>query len=121
MEQQLFIPKKLNVGFNKRTDTYTGQLAYIIYWDSKNKLRKEESWTKWRDKSIPNQELDNDPIEGFILNRNIGGGSRSWDWNARREKIRVFDPRGFEFEITIENVLYILQECTSTKGKGLEG
>jgi hypothetical protein len=35
--------------------------------------------------------------------------------------IRVYDPRGFEFEISVENLLYILQECTSTKGKGLEG
>jgi hypothetical protein len=35
--------------------------------------------------------------------------------------IRVYDPRGFEFEITVENLLYILQECTSVKGKGLEG
>jgi hypothetical protein len=29
--------------------------------------------------------------------------------------------RGFEFEISIPNLLYILQECTSTKGKGLDG
>jgi hypothetical protein len=35
--------------------------------------------------------------------------------------IRVYDPRGFEFEIGVENLLFILQECTSTKGKGLEG
>jgi hypothetical protein len=28
---------------------------------------------------------------------------------------------GFEFEISIPNLLYILQECTSTKGKGLDG
>jgi hypothetical protein len=25
-------------------------------------------------------------------------------------------PRGFEFEISIPNLLYILQECNSTKG-----
>jgi hypothetical protein len=40
---------------------------------------------------------------------------------VRIEKVRVYDPRGFEFEIDIPNVLNILQECTSTKGKGLEG
>lgn len=33
----------------------------------------------------------------------------------------MYDPRDFEFEISIENLLYILQECTSSKGKGLEG
>lgn len=41
--------------------------------------------------------------------------------NARNEYIRVFDPRGFEFEISVANLLFILQECTSTRGKGLEG
>ncbi len=121
MEEKLFIPKKLNIGYVKRDDTYTGQLAYIIYWDSKNKLRKEGSWESWRDKTIDPNIYDNEPIEGFVLNKNIGGVGRSWNWNERREKIRVFDPRGFEFEITVENVLFILEECTSTKGKGLEG
>jgi len=33
----------------------------------------------------------------------------------------VYDPRGFEFEITIQNLLFILQECDSFKGKGLDG
>lgn len=33
----------------------------------------------------------------------------------------MYDPRNFEFEITIENLLYILENTTSTKGKGLEG
>ena len=35
--------------------------------------------------------------------------------------MRVYDPRGFEFEITIENLLYILENANSIKGKGLEG
>lgn len=32
-----------------------------------------------------------------------------------------YDPRGFEFEITVDNLLFILQECSSIKGKGIEG
>lgn len=118
---KLYIPKKLNVGFQKRNDTYTGKLGYVIYWDDKNKLRKETSWSGWRDKEIDTLVCDNEPIEGFVLNREVGGVRHSWNWNARREKIRVYDPRNFEFEITIENMLYILAECTSSKGKGLEG
>jgi hypothetical protein len=35
--------------------------------------------------------------------------------------IRVYDPRGFEFEISVENLLFVLEECSSIKGKGLEG
>lgn len=119
--EKLYIPKRINVGFCNRTDTYTGKLGYIIYWDDKKVLRKEGSWEGWRDKKIDPVACDNEPVEGFILNRNVGGQRYSWSDGGREAKIRVFDPRGFEFEITLQNVLYILQECTSTKGKGLEG
>lgn len=154
--EKLFIPKKIRVGYQEREDTYTKRLAYIIYYDAKGKLRKEESWTNWswledvwQERSIFNNEtqsyemtddgkryktkptlvrknlgfneFDNVPTEGFVLNKGVGGQRESWGWNARNEYIRVFDPRGFEFEISVANLLYILQECTSTKGKGLEG
>lgn len=116
---KLNIAKTIKVGFNKRSDTYTGMLAYVIYYDEKNVLRKEKSWEGWRDKSIDAQEFPNEPTSGFVLNKKVGD-YRS-DWNHRMAHIRVYDPRGFEFEISVENLLYILQECTSTKGKGLEG
>lgn len=34
MNSQLFIADKIKVGFNKRTDTYTGKLGYVIGWDA---------------------------------------------------------------------------------------
>lgn len=180
---QLFIAKKIKVGFNKRNDTYTGKLGYVIGFNGK-KWRKEPSWESWRekysddpqleiekrkqfdqrmknwenmrdgksgykytpdqiayyfkswnldnydnfipnlgktsnDKSIIPVEYDNVPTSGFVLNRKAGGDR--WGWNPRQTYCRVWDPRGFEFEITIPNLLFILQETTSTKGKGLEG
>jgi len=122
MDSKLFIPKKIKVGFNNRSDTYTGKLGYVIYWDAKGVLRKVNSWEGWRSKEIEPQEFNNEPMEGFVLNRDVGGGRRSYySWDARIEKVRVYDPRGFEFEISIPNLLFILQECTSTKGKGIEG
>lgn len=116
---KLNIAKTIKVGFNKRSDTYTGMLAYIIYYDEKGILRKEKSWESWRDKKIDAQEFPNEPTSGFVLNKKVGDYKS--DWNHRMAHIRVYDPRGFEFEISVENLLYILQECTSTKGKGLEG
>jgi hypothetical protein len=113
------IPTKLKVGYQKRTDTYTGKLAYVIYYDEKGQLRKERSWDGWRDKKIEADEYSNEPTSGFVLNKKVGDYKS--DWNHRMAHIRVYDPRGFEFEISVENLLYILQECTSTKGKGLEG
>lgn len=119
MNNNIFLPKKINVGFQNRSDTYTKKLAYIIYFDTKGILRKEKSWESWRDKKIDNIIYDNEPTEGFVLNKKAGGYSTGW--NHRQTYVRVYDPRGFEFEISIANLLYILENTNSIKGKGLEG
>ena len=119
MNSSIFIPKTINVGYQNRSGTYTGKLAYVIYYDEKGKLRKEASWNSWRDDKIPNDEFDNVPTEGFVLNKKAGDYSTGWD--HRHAYCRVYDPRGFEFEITIENLLYILENANCIKGKGLEG
>ncbi len=119
--KKLFIPETIRVGFQNRQGTYTGKLAYVIYYDLKGKLRKETSWEGWRDKKIKPVEFKNEPTEGFVLNRGVGGARRSYGWNVRNEYIRVYDPRDFEFEISIANLLFILRECDCSRGKGLEG
>ena len=119
MKSSIFIPKTINVGYQNRSGTYTGKLAYVIYYDEKGKLRKEASWNSWRDEKIPNEEFDNVPTTGFVLNKKVGDYSSGWD--HRQAYCRVYDPRNFEFEITIENLLYILENVNSIKGKGLEG
>jgi hypothetical protein len=147
MKSNIFIPKKIKIGFNLRQDTYTGKLGYVIYHDGKT-WRKENSWEGWRhkegDKQLSDYELDkegntnyskpvyvtlgpdinpleypNEPLEGFVLNKKVGGHKS--DWNFRQAYTRVYDPRGFEFEITIPNLLYILENANCIKGKGLEG
>jgi len=119
LKSNIFIPKTINVGYQNRSGTYTGKLAYVIYYDEKGKLRKEASWNSWRDGKIPNEEFDNVPTTGFVLNKKVGDYSSGWD--HRQAYCRVYDPRNFEFEITIENLLYILENANSIKGKGLEG
>lgn len=195
MKSSIFIPKKIKVGFNPRSDTYTGRLGYVIYHDGKV-WRKEISWKGWiyeymddvafedkkkadynsrvvaytksyegaqqwkkdnpnrtdswydrisklslaeylkevvgdyenytpnlgrvsKDPGMVPVEFDNTPIEGFVLNKKAGGTSSGWD--HRQTYCRVYDPRGFEFEIVIPNLLYILENASSFKGKGLEG
>lgn len=119
MKSNIFIPKKINVGFQNRNDTYTKKLAYVIYYDEKGKLRKESSWNSWRDDKIPNEEFENIPTEGFVLNKKVGDYDSGW--NHRHAYVRIYDPRNFEFEIGIENLLYILENTNSIKGKGLDG
>lgn len=119
MKSNIFIPEKINVGFRERSDTYTQKLAYIIYFDEKGILRKETSWNSWRDEKIDPQIHNNEPTSGFVLNKKAGGYSTGW--NHRQTYVRVYDPRGFEFEISVPNLLYILENTNSIKGKGLEG
>lgn len=121
MRDQLFIPEKLKVGYQKRSDTYTSNLGFVTYFDSKGEIRQPKAWEGWRNQEIEPKEFNNNPTEGFVVNRDVGGVRRSWSHYGRMEKVRVFDPRDFEIEITVENLLYILQECTSIKGKGLDG
>lgn len=118
---KLLIPKTIHVGYQTRKDTYTGKLAYVIYTDDKGKKRKEKSWNSWRDDEIEPNDFTNEPTSGFVLNKGVGGVKESHGWDVRNEYIRVYDPRGHEFEISVANLLFILQECSSIKGKGLEG
>jgi len=119
MNTTIFLPKIINVGFQNRPDTYTKKLAYIIYFDQKGKLRKEASWNSWRDNKIEPQQFNNIPTSGFVLNKKVGGYKT--DWNPRQTYVRIYDPRDFEFEITVPNLLYILENTNSIKGKGLDG
>jgi hypothetical protein len=119
MKSNIFIPKKINVGFQNREDTYTKKLAYVIYYDQKGILRKEASWNSWRDDEIEPKEFENIPTSGFVLNKKAGGYDTGW--NHRQTYVRVYDPRDFEFEISIPNLLFILENTNSIKGKGLEG
>lgn len=113
------IPKQIKVGYQKRQDTYTGQLAYIVYVDSKGVTKKEKSWEDWRDKNINPDVFNNEPTSGFVLNKKVGDYRGRWD--GRQAWIRVYDPRNFEFEISVNNLLFILENSSSIKGKGLEG
>ncbi|PPD55567.1 MAG: hypothetical protein CTY12_00900 [Methylotenera sp.] len=113
MDNKLFIPQKIKVGFQKRSDTFTGQLAYVIYYDEKNKLRKEKSWEGWRDNSIEPLELDNNPRNGYLFNKGV---KRSHEWfGSGRSMIRVHDPRDFEFEISVDNLIGILMHSDVSK------
>jgi hypothetical protein len=94
MDNQLYIPTKLKVGFQKREGTYTGNLAYIVYIDNKGVTRKEKSFEGWRDQTIDVLECDNSPRSGFILNKDI----QRWSWSyysSGRSMVRIYDSRGF--------------------------
>ena len=118
MKNNLYIPDKIHVGFQSRNDTYTGKLAYVVPYAGA-KIRKEKSFNGWRDHEIESVDCDNVPVSGFVINKKAGDYSSHW--NHRSAVIRIYDPRDFEFEISVDNLLYILSFEPSEPGKGLGG
>lgn len=106
MKTNLYIPKKIKIGFVKRSDTFTEKLAYLTYYDEKNVLRKQVSWDGWRDHKIEPIEIDNQPMSGFVFNKGVQ--RFGYHSNSGRAVARVHDPRNFEFEISIENMFGIM-------------
>lgn len=109
------IPEKVLVGFQKRDDTFSGSLGYVVYRDSDGDIVtiSPNAWDRWRDSSIAPVTMVNRPKDGFMLNRDIQRpGSRSW---SGRSVIRVWDPDGWEFEITPVNLLRVMEYCDTNR------
>jgi hypothetical protein len=106
MKSKLFIPAKIKVGFQERKDAYTGKLAYVIYYDEKEKLHKEYSWNTWRDEKIDPIEIDNTPRTGLVVNKGVER-KYNWGWGGR-SVVRIYDPQGFDFEISVNNLVGIM-------------
>lgn len=90
-------------------------LAYMCHLGdspSQESKRKDtgRSWAK-RKYSIEYEtdevEFDNAPIRGFIITDDI---KRTY-WGGGNVKWRIEDPRGFEVEISSENLMSIIRSC----------
>lgn len=114
----IFIPKTIHVGFGHPGWTWVDgknipaprpdiELGFVIYEDEKGKLRQQPSWDSWRDKDVDPVKSPNDPISGFKINKAAGG--QRYSWEKRQNYARVYDPRGWEFEITMENLVFLLK------------
>lgn len=108
-------PSDIYVVFDKRSETYTGLLAYVLPYGNNKLLRDKPSWGS---KATEPEIFKNEPTSGFVLNNRT---AKTYGSNKREVKVRVHDPRGFEVEISVENLLYILEFDGCEKGKSLNG
>lgn len=124
--RKIEIFNKFKVGFTHRNDTYSEKLGFInplmqeASGRKKEKYKYANAFENWRDKSIDLEFFDNEPTSGFVVNYRVGGHYCYYGDNGREPKIRVFDPRGFEIEITLENLVEILEFGVGS-GKIIEG
>lgn len=105
------------VGFNNRGDTYTQKLGFINTLKIDGTWKNKASYDKWVDNTIAEEEYDNIPLEGFVINNNVGYMSYG---DGREPKVRVLDPRGFEIELTMANFFHIISFGVDS-GKALVG
>ncbi len=110
MKSNLYIPKKIRVGFRNSLETSTGKFACIIGFDERGVLRKENSWDNWRDKNIPYIDLDNNPIEGFLFNKDFNEEVLNHE-----PFLLIKHPNEFEFEISTGNLICLLLRSTISK------
>lgn len=107
-------PDEIRVGFNKRSDTFSGMLGFMIY---RNKADGNYGWDKsftgWIDKTIPEKMISNEFQTGFVINK----GQKRFHHYGGNVKIRVYHPEGFEFEIPLDNLAFLLHNCTIEKSE----
>ncbi len=104
MQSNLIIPKDIVVGLQGRQDSLTEKLGFVTFHDGKI-LRQEKNWNNWRDQKQNPLHLKNEPTSGFIICKGV---QRYAYYGSGRSVVRIFDPRGFEFEISLDNLVFVL-------------
>jgi len=107
------IPQTVYVGFQGRRAVDEVPLGFMTPYDETKAGQKRQQtvdqWAKgWgSNKTFNSVTLENVPMIGFKIGRAIRR-SRSWGGNA--SYVRIEDPRGFELEISIENMVMVMDQ-----------
>lgn len=109
------IPAKVYVGFQGRRSQDEVPLGFMTpYAEDKAGQKRRDTVDNWAkgyygsEKTFNSVMLENKPMIGFKVGRSI---RRSGGWNGSGASyVRVEDPRGFELEITIENLVMCMSD-----------
>lgn len=109
---------ELYVGFQRdryNTDENPRLLGFAVPYDKTKASEKRQSTVNnWRQKDINPRIIENKPTRGFKLLQVVSRYSTS------NKLFRVLDPRGFELEISSDNLLDIALASTIVKGEIIE-
>lgn len=106
------IPEKVYVGFQGRRAEDEVPLGFMTpYTDDVAGEKRRKTVDDWaagygRAKTFNSVTIDNAPMYGFRLGRAI---RRSGYMGSGASYVRIEDPRGFELEISIENLVALLE------------
>lgn len=109
----MIIPREIIVGYQNRNESFGNRLGFITaMYDGKMKFENAfKSWVK-----IDPDTFTNEPTSGFVVNF-----ANPCSYGDREAFIRMWDPRGFEFEITLDNFMMLLLNNSMEEGGVLKG
>jgi len=114
------IPEKVYIGFQGRRSQDEVPLGFMTpYTDDQAGANRRATVDQWargygREKTFNSVILENKPMVGFKIGRAIRR-HRSWGGNA--SYVRIEDPRGFELEISIENLVMCMVDNIIDNGE----
>lgn len=105
------IPSKVYVGFQGRRSEDEVPLGFMTPYDEtaagKKRQATVDGWANGygHSKTFNSVIIDNEPMIGFKIGRAIRRSSR---YSGTSTAVRIEDPRGFELEISIENLVMLM-------------
>ena len=110
-----YIPEKHYVGWGNFAEK--DALAFMTVWGTsaaaKKRMKTVDDWVAYRSKNTigaVKQVLDNVPLTGFEIAKEVRR------WTTSNVVWRITDPRGFQLEISSNNMAYILGNCVIDNG-----
>lgn len=101
------------VGFSKERYNNTEDQRILGFATPKDRTKayekRKNTVDSWSDNDIESKVIENTPQYGFKL-------LESFKRYKGNKGYRLFDPRGFELEISVENMLDVILSCTIAKG-----
>ena len=130
-EKRIKFPDQFYVGYRQDTDALTGfmtpdgtdsaakkRMSSVDYWveQGRRKTRYNTETKKHEYVSIdvkPADRLTNKAVSGFSIHRRLNRGG---SWNGNQDKWKVNDPRGFQVEISGNNLQKIIEYTSIVEG-----
>ena len=141
IKESIFLPQTIKCGFNLRfteNDSYqrhekdengkwkkilpqhtnepSYKVAFVSYYDEKGKFRHETSFNNWASQDVPTEEHKNVPTKGFKIFKQANRHSWNRFCSYRNVSVEIQDPRGWVFEISHDNLAWIIDNCLINKG-----
>jgi len=120
MSKNIFIPEKMKIGFYEESGNFTNKTALLVPMEYDGSYRKDKRFSRYSEEELGTMEVENMPMTGFSLLKSKDGSVSRWGKYNYLEKILIFDPRGFEFDISLKNLLFILEQTDMHSIEGAE-